>query len=125
MLVQLPRIVPPGGAPVNIPGPGPVEPDSQRAPPRAPEGELIAMSETKPMPPPLPRRETAPQLPPRPSMSQAEDAEDNGSDQEQEKNKANDPYSNLDSAFSGYLADAPQPMAAGGHRGGRDDDLLF
>ena len=37
--------------------------------------------------------------------------------------KANDPYSNLDTAFGSYLADAPQPMT--GRRHGGDDDLLF
>lgn len=39
----------------------------------------------------------------------------------------NDPYSNLDGAFGGYMADEPRPMGAANTRGGRhgDDDLLF
>lgn len=46
-----------------------------------------------------------------------------GSDNEEVTQKRNDdPYSNLDSAFSNYLADEPKPMGA---RGGKDDDLLF
>ncbi|KAJ8078735.1 hypothetical protein PM082_013018 [Marasmius tenuissimus] len=40
------------------------------------------------------------------------------------KSQSNDPYSNLDGAFGGYLADAPQPMTAG-KRHGEEEDLLF
>lgn len=42
-------------------------------------------------------------------------------------NNTNDPYSNLDGAFGGYLADAPQPMTASNHRtrNGDEEDLLF
>jgi AP-2 complex subunit beta-1 len=38
---------------------------------------------------------------------------------------ANDPYSNIDGAFGNYMADEPQPMAAGKGSRGDLDDLLF
>jgi hypothetical protein len=50
---------------------------------------------------------------------------DTGDDEEDEPpRQANDPYSNLDSAFGSYLADAPQPMA-GRRNQDDDDDVLF
>jgi len=54
----------------------------------------------------------------------ADDSLDDGDDKDEtEPNRANDPYSNLDSAFGNYLADAPRPMT--GRRNNDDDDLLF
>jgi AP-2 complex subunit beta-1 len=53
---------------------------------------------------------------------------DNGEeDTDDEPRGPGDPYSNLDGAFSNYLADEPQPITAGNHRGrhGDEDDLLF
>lgn len=40
-------------------------------------------------------------------------------------NTASDPYSNMDGAFGNYMADEPQPMAAGKGSRGDLDDLLF
>jgi AP-2 complex subunit beta-1 len=57
--------------------------------------------------------------------NQEEDEEDAGSDQDEGNARPNgkqDPYSNLDGAFGNYLADEPQPMAAGNRA---VDDLLF
>jgi AP-2 complex subunit beta-1 len=64
--------------------------------------------------------------PPIPSSSH--EAEAGGSDHEEEPAVAarttdpNDPYSNLDSAFGGYLQDEPRPLATTNQH---QDDLLF
>lgn len=62
--------------------------------------------------------------------NQEEDEGDAGSDQDEGDARPNgkqDPYSNLDGAFGNYLADEPQPMAAGNRAGRHNDvdDLLF
>ncbi|KAI3610818.1 ap-2 complex subunit beta [Moniliophthora roreri] len=109
---QLPLL---GG--VTVPGPGPVESHKRSPSPNAA--------------PPLPSKSD-----PQPSSSPAQlisagndslvDADDDDDAPVTSNNNANDPYSNLDSAFGNYLADAPQPITAN-HRGkhGDEDDLLF
>lgn len=67
--------------------------------------------------------------PPAPKTPEQNEGDDAGSDQDDagRVDSAADPYSNLDGAFSNYMADEPRPMAASS-RGGRpndDDDLLF
>lgn len=66
--------------------------------------------------------------PPIPSVSNDVDATQSESDDaEDEPVGATDPYSNLDGAFSNYLADQPRPMASVNHRTreGEEEDLLF
>ncbi|KAJ6630758.1 adaptin N terminal region-domain-containing protein [Mycena sp. CBHHK59/15] len=121
VLVSLARTQLPGPTVVNVPGPGPSEPHEQDDTPVVPDPAI----ENKPSPPiPPEAAETGP-------GEDGDDVynEDGEADADDEpRGRANDdPYSNLDSAFGGYLADEPRPMDAGG-RGGRqgdDDDLLF
>lgn len=66
-------------------------------------------------------------------ISQADDnsqdgiIDDDDDDEPKGTSNPNDPYSNLDGAFSTYLSDQPRPMGAGNQPGGRGevDDLLF
>jgi len=127
-MVQLPRPQLPSTQ-VVVSGPGPVERHGDNEPPTSDPprtGTLIDESNGSngPVQPPLPPRPAA-VAPPRP-VGKDDDAGDS-SDEEPTSpapKRNDDPYSNLDSAFSNYLADEPKPMGAGAHRG-RDDDLLF
>lgn len=105
-LTQLPPTV------INVPGPGPTESHSSN------------LLEEPPPPPPLPEKKT-----PVPGANGQQEElvdGDTGSDQEDTKPKADDPYANLSGVFGSYLADEPRPMAAMDGRGRNDlDDLLF
>ncbi|KAF5315632.1 hypothetical protein D9611_004657 [Ephemerocybe angulata] len=127
VLVHLPRPQIPG-PPISVQGRGPVErppnqPPTTTGPPGlAPTDSLIPGEDAAPAPPLPPRRNPAPQD----SHTDDDDAgDDSDNDAETAQNRNDDPYSNLDSAFSTYLADEPKPMGAGAHRGRNDDDLLF
>jgi hypothetical protein len=124
-MVHLPRPQLPSTQ-VVVSGPGPVERHGDNDPPTSEPprtGSLIDESNgNASVQPPLPPRPAV--APPRPVEK---DEEGDGSDEEPTSpapKRSDDPYSNLDSAFSNYLADEPRPMGAGAHRG-RDDDLLF
>ncbi|KAF8228210.1 Adaptor protein complex beta subunit [Tricholoma matsutake] len=112
VLVPLPRPqLPPIS--INVPGPGPIEPQT---------------AEPEPMPPISTIAPEAKPSPPIPSVSNDVDATQSESDDaEDEPVGATDPYSNLDGAFSNYLADQPRPMASVNHRTreGEEEDLLF
>lgn len=128
-MVHLPRLQAPNSARVVVPGPGPAERHGDSEAPAAGPvrtGTLIEEGNTAPP--------TQPALPPRPAAaavpsvegSEKDDEAGDGSDHDDEPASAaqkrnDDPYSNLDSAFSNYLADEPRPMGAGRN----DDDLLF
>ncbi|KAK1232248.1 hypothetical protein PQX77_004622 [Marasmius sp. AFHP31] len=117
VLMSLPRAQLPSQG-VSVAGPGPKESHSTAPAP------LIASD--------------APPLPAKPSESDAASPSSptsrngrpgDGDDEDDmpptsSKSQSNDPYSNLDGAFGGYLADAPQPMTAG-KRHGEEEDLLF
>ena len=96
VLIPLPRVQLPS-APIVVRGPGPIEPDAPG------DGEPSLL-------PPVPPKGV--EL----MDDNAEDATSEQDDQEQASYDSRDPYANLDGAFGGYLADAPQPM---------NEDLLF
>jgi AP-2 complex subunit beta-1 len=96
---------------IHVPGPGPNESHSAQS-------ELLTADN-----PELPEAVAS-----KPSLNQ--DGEDNESDQDEgnaEPQGGPDPYSNLDGAFSNYLVDEPQPIAASNRAGRHNDldDLLF
>ncbi|KAG6911494.1 hypothetical protein DXG01_014568 [Tephrocybe rancida] len=110
-IVPLPRPqLPP--ASINIPGPGPSEPNNNSGPENA---DPV----TKPAPP----------IPSSPIVSKVTTASSDDEDDEDDGPPVGgDPYSNLDGAFGNYLQDEPRPMGAGNQqaRGHADlDDLLF
>ncbi|KAJ3814870.1 adaptin N terminal region-domain-containing protein [Lentinula lateritia] len=119
VLIPLARTQLPSMAPIVVAGPGPTEPQAQSSP--------VA---------PLPPSKTdvnASALPTQSSQLISSTQEDVSNDQDETEEddepphsgQANnlDPYSNLDNAFGGYLADEPRPMASRQHDD--DDDLLF
>jgi hypothetical protein len=98
---------------INVPGPGPTESHSVQS------GVLTTDSPDPDPPEAVPSRE------PRTNQGEEEE-EDAGSDQDEGNaipNGKQDPYSNLDGAFGGYLADEPQPIAANNRAD--VDNLLF
>lgn len=112
VLVPLPRPHLPAVS-INIPGPGPTEP-------QVAEPELVP-----PVPTTIPDAKQSPLVPP---MSNDGDTNQSESDDaDDEPAGTSDPYSNLDGAFGNYLADEPRPMASVNNRSrhGDEDDLLF
>jgi AP-2 complex subunit beta-1 len=93
VLIPLPRVQLPSES-IVVRGPGPIEPD---APNGGGNGESSLL-------PPVPPKGV--EL----MDDNAEDATSEHDDQEQASYDSRDPYANLDGAFGGYLADAPQPM---------------
>ncbi|KAG7092420.1 hypothetical protein E1B28_008776 [Marasmius oreades] len=117
VLLSLPRPNLPSQE-ISVPGPGPKESHAPSS----------FQKEAPPLPSKTNSTDKAPVIPTSPL--------DNGTPSDGEEDEdiptatgksANDPYSNLDGAFGGYLADAPQPMTAGNHRArhGDEEDLLF
>jgi len=119
VLVPLARSQLPLTNPIVIPGPGPTEPQTASPavpapiPPSKTDSSNDAIVASSPAPPVSAANDDA-------SSDQDEDEDD-----EPPSGQANtlDPYSNLDNAFGGYLADEPRPMTGGRH--GDGDDLLF
>lgn len=105
--------------PIVVAGPGPTEPQAQSSP-------------VAPLPPAKTDVDTS-ALPTQSSqlISPTQDDVANDQDETEEDDEPPhstqasklDPYSNLDNAFGGYLADEPRPMASRQHDD--DDDLLF
>jgi AP-2 complex subunit beta-1 len=96
---------------INIPGPGPIESHSSQVAAEAPAANS-ATSASKPALPPINTEEPAIQ-----EKNEDEDGNVNFTP------VANDPYSNLGSAFGNYLqADEPQPIRRGKNV---DEDELF
>ncbi|KAF8921349.1 adaptin N terminal region-domain-containing protein [Mucidula mucida] len=120
VLVPLTRTQLPGGAPIIVAGPGPVEPGEaeKKEVPEAPELPSKHASEVDEVDDLL-------------STSQQDTTSDDGiiddDDDDEPRGAANnDPYSNLGGAFGNYLADEPKPMQAGNHNGRHgEEDLLF
>ncbi|PFH54393.1 hypothetical protein AMATHDRAFT_53363 [Amanita thiersii Skay4041] len=110
VLVPLPRPQLPS-QPIIVSGPGPIEPSTSDSVDNAESN-----TESNVSPPVPPKTETV-----------EDNTEDNAEqDADDEPKGAPDPYSNLDSAFSSYLIDAPRPVNVGSstNRPG-DEDLLF
>ncbi|KIY50902.1 Adaptor protein complex beta subunit [Fistulina hepatica ATCC 64428] len=101
VLVPATRPQLPNYAIVNVPGPGPTEPrkDAPTPPTEVPQPTSPVSPVDKPAPP-LPAVEGT-----------SQDA-DSMEELPASNRAADDPYSNLDGAFSNYLADEPRPMAA-------------
>ncbi|KAL0580232.1 hypothetical protein V5O48_001737 [Marasmius crinis-equi] len=125
VLMPLPRTqLPPSE--VSVAGPGPVE--SHKTP-------AAASSSSPPQndAPPLPAKANSTSTPSAPPLSPSSQTSGHGDGDDDDDlpspkgRQSSDPYSNLDGAFGGYLADAPQPMTAGNHqrRHGEEEDLLF
>lgn len=118
VLIPLARPPPLLSGPLNVPGPGPAEPHLRKpSPPPIPAG-----ADTSKPPPPIPTEPT--------DLLDMNEASSNPvapdvDDDDAIPNAANDPYSNIDGAFGNYMADEPQPMAAGKGTRGDLDDLLF
>jgi len=124
VLVQLPR--PQLPQPVAI-AQGPTE--SHREP-KAPDVPPPALS-SAPLPliptDEVPDTTTADAPPPLPARNPTTDEDEEANHSEEEANatqkqRNDDPYSNLDNAFGAYLVDQPQPIT---NRGKPEDDLLF
>ncbi|TRM58635.1 adaptin N terminal region-domain-containing protein [Schizophyllum amplum] len=103
---------------VSVSGPGPVEPGTQ------PQEEVREGTLLDPSEPPAHANKPAPPTP-RPSMDDTVVDDDSTGEDDAEEGPAaavtvDDPYSNLDSAFGGYMADQPKPG-----RGQAVDDLLI
>ncbi|KAF9264720.1 Adaptor protein complex beta subunit [Marasmius fiardii PR-910] len=118
VLLPLPRAHLPSQE-ISIPGPGPKE------------SHVPSVSQKNDVPP-LPAKtgntDKTPVNPPgAPRSGTPIDGDEDDEIPPATGNSANDPYSNLDTAFGGYLADAPQPMTAANHqtRNGDEEDLLF
>ncbi|KAG6897471.1 hypothetical protein C0992_001246 [Termitomyces sp. T32_za158] len=113
-LVPLPRPqLPP--ATINVPGPGPTEPQIRST---ASNADL----DTKPAPP-IPFSSAIPNTTRPLSGHEGDDDEDDGP-----SSAATDPYSNLDGAFGDYLQEVPRPISTGIQQTNRHadlDDLLF
>ncbi|KII88571.1 hypothetical protein PLICRDRAFT_698930 [Plicaturopsis crispa FD-325 SS-3] len=125
VLVPLMRTtLPRSAAPISIPGPN----EPSMAPPPSVPAPSAVLNTSKP-PPPIPTESSSNGLLDVSTSSSTADSGVGDEDDEEPKG-APDPYSNLDGAFGGYLADQPQPMgpgrtAARGGAGGDLDDLLF
>ena len=118
------QIARPQAAPeqISVPGPGPIEPQRSTQPHPPSTSDDTTMKPTPPIP--RERSDDSDRLQDTGEGADADASRDTGDDDEDEPpRQANDPYSNLDSAFGGYLADAPRPMA--GRRNQDDDDVLF
>ena len=105
---------------VTIAGPGPPETHTRKpSPPPIP----VDIDISKP-PPPIPT-ESSPSSESKDLLEMDETTSPDIDDDDAVPSMANDPYSNIDSAFGNYMADEPQPMAAGKGSRGDLDDLLF
>jgi hypothetical protein len=105
---------------INVPGPGPVETHTRKpSPPPIPAN----INTFKP-PPPIPT-ESSPSSESKDLLDVNEATSPDVDDDDAVPSMANDPYSNIDGAFRNYMADEPQPMAAGKGSRGDLDDLLF
>jgi len=104
---QLPPVI------INIPGDGPIEPNQQPLS----ESQSLTASSSKPAPP-IPSQPEGDNLLDLKSTSAEASGEGDDDGTEDDQRGPQDPYSNLDNAFGGYLADQPKPMTG-------DDDLLF
>ncbi|KAJ3883414.1 adaptin N terminal region-domain-containing protein [Lentinula edodes] len=119
VLIPLARTQLPSMGPIVVAGPGPTEPQAQSSPvaPLPPAKTDVDTSA-------LPTQSS--QLIPPSQDDVANDQDETEEDDEppHSRQASNlDPYSNLDNAFGGYLADEPRPMASRQHDD--DDDLLF
>lgn len=110
--------------PLEVNGPGPVEP------PAGQPSEETAESTDEPEPeadkdhPPLPRPSLSNDPPPAPPPRNSGDSEgDDDLASSPTGAPSNDPYSNLGGAFGGYAADEPRPEGSHG-RHGYDDVLI-
>ena len=105
---------------VTVAGPGPPETHTRKpSPPPIP----VDIDTTKP-PPPIPT-ESSPSSESKDLLEMDETTSPDIDDDDAVPSMAHDPYSNIDSAFGNYMADEPQPMAAGKGSRGDLDDLLF
>ncbi|KAF9069680.1 adaptin N terminal region-domain-containing protein [Rhodocollybia butyracea] len=119
VLVPLARVQLPSAMPIVVPGPGPMEPQAVSSPVApAPPLKNDSSPPASDQPVSVPANGVS-------SDQYPEDEEGDEDDEESSNRQTNnlDPYSNLDNAFGGYLADEPRPMAGGRH--GDEDDLLF
>ncbi|THU78633.1 Adaptor protein complex beta subunit [Dendrothele bispora CBS 962.96] len=97
---------------VNVPGPGPVEPASEKPP----------SPTNAPVPPSKSDLSNEDQIS---SPSSLQETAPSTDDKALTDPNDNDPYSNLGGAFGNYLVDAPRPMTGTQGRHGEDEDLLF
>ncbi|KAI0030746.1 adaptin N terminal region-domain-containing protein [Vararia minispora EC-137] len=120
VLVTIQRERPATAGPVTVQGPGPIEPS---------QDVTISPDISKPAPP-LPAEATSGgDLLGGDEEDDSHDGNDSDVDEEIAASKSRpaastveDPYSNLDGAFGGYLAETPTPQQAVRHG---EDDLLF
>lgn len=97
--VRLPHSV------ISVPGPGPVESHATAA-----TDNLVSVDKEPPPPPPSSGKPTQVETTGNTGDAGSEDGDGDDDAPPAIKSNSNDPYSNLDSAFGNYLADAPRPM---------------
>lgn len=103
---------------ISVAGPGPTETHLRKpSPPPIP----VSANTSKP-PPPIP---TVPSSETTDLLDVNEATSPDVDDDDIVPSNVDDPYSNIDSAFGNYMADEPQPLAAGKGSRGDLDDLLF
>ncbi|KAF9030755.1 adaptin N terminal region-domain-containing protein [Panaeolus papilionaceus] len=113
--VRLPHSV------ISVPGPGPVESHATAA-----TDNLVSVDKEPPPPPPSSGKPTQVETTGNTGDAGSEDGDGDDDAPPAIKSNSNDPYSNLDSAFGNYLADAPRPMGnTSGPQRQFEDDLLI
>ncbi|KAF8831333.1 hypothetical protein HHX47_DHR1000484 [Lentinula edodes] len=119
VLIPLARTQLPSMGPIVVAGPGPTEPQAQSSPvaPLPPAKTDVDTSA-------LPTQSSQLISPTQDDVANDQDETEEDDEPPHSRQASNlDPYSNLDNAFGGYLADEPRPMASRQHDD--DDDLLF